>query len=91
MTDKTCVTIRDSPDDYHDGVEDVKSVVDVSVATFAEQFKNHLGREDEREDHVRDLDGLREFDGLIVVLDAHGQRVEEDGQEDEPLEVSVIY
>ena len=79
------------PDDDHDSIEEVEAVRHVSVASFSDQFEDHFDGEDESKDEVGDLDGLRQFLGLIVVLDTHDEGIYQNSQKNKPLEVAMIY
>lgn len=81
---------KDVPDDDDDAVEHVKSVRNVLVATVSQQFEQHFAGENGGKKHIRIFDRLRQLFWLIVILDAHAERVEQNGQQNHSLKVSMI-
>ncbi len=82
--------MKEIPEEDDDPVEDVESVADVAEDPVGGDLEHHLDGEDDAEGEVADLDGAGEEVGLLVVLDAHAEGVDEDAEEDEALEAVVV-
>lgn len=75
----------------HNGpVECIEATLDVLVEAEGAQLEHHLQAEDGREDDIAHLHRTGQTLRLIVVLNAHGEGVEQNGQEDELMEVVVV-
>lgn len=80
-----------SPEYNDNAVKDIESIGDVPERSFGHHLEQHFHSEDAGEDHIAGLHDGRELRWLVVVLDAHGERVDQDGQEDALLEVLVLH
>jgi hypothetical protein len=74
-----------------ESIEDIEAVADILKETESCQLQHHLNSKYGREDKVADLDHAGESLGLVVVLDAHAEGVDEDAEEDALLEDIVVH
>lgn len=65
-----------SPQDDDDAIENIEAVGDVSKRSFGNHLQQHLDGKNARKYNVAGLDDCGEFGRLVVVLDAHRQRID---------------
>lgn len=65
-----------SPQDDDDAIKNIEAVGNVSKRSFGNHLQQHLDGKNARKHNVAGLDDCGEFGRLVVVLDAHRQRID---------------
>lgn len=79
------------PEYDNDAIKDIEPIGNVTERSFGNNLQQHFNGKDAGEDYIAGLHNGRQFLRLIVILDAHGQCIDEYGQQDALLEVLVLH